>query len=115
MAAPFPPLRIARGDFHRKPYRNVTEARSPNDGRVATEWSNGIRWTFSVYLTSEEELEALTRHFNDDAGGRLDPFLFTCPDLGGEYLVVYDQDELDIEPHGATSHRCAIALRTVAG
>jgi hypothetical protein len=112
MASPFPSLRISPEDFHRKPYQVIAKARSPEGGRIATVWNSGIVWSFTVNLTSEDELDALNRHWTEAAG---DTFTFSCPDQGGEHLVEYDQEELDIERTGPTTHRCSIALRSVNG
>jgi hypothetical protein len=115
MASSFPALRIAPTGFRRKAFQDVSKVRSPEGGRVATAWASGIRWGFTVKLVGEEELDALKRHW-DEAGGGLDTFLFTCPDQGGEHLVEYDMDELDIQTTESRDvHVCDIALRTVAG
>lgn len=114
MASAFPPLRISPDGFRRKPFSVTSKMRSPEGGRIATNWYSGTTWAFTVNLVGDEELDALKRHW-DEAGGGLDTFLFSCPDQGGEYLVEYDQDELVIERTGPTTHRAEISLRTVAG
>jgi hypothetical protein len=115
MASPFPALRISPSGFHRADAQNVAKARSPEGGRVATSWSSATTWSFTAKLVGEEELDALKRHWAE-AGGGLDTFTFTCPDQGGEHLVEYDMDELDIQTTESRDvHVCDIALRTVAG